>query len=95
MRDALEGCTTVETTGEDGTFSLSVTFDTDVSQEGVDEQLTYAAVGTFTDDEGEHPWKMWRSTVRVHNNLTGLHTSESAEHYVSAAVAKLQNVMSG
>ncbi len=78
-----------------------MSLDSDVTLEGVDDQLNVDAPGTVADDWGERAYSSWYSMVCLSNNriLTLVVTSESDEPglsgYLSAAVTRLQDVMSG
>lgn len=68
FRSALEDCTSVDETDEDGTrFTLDVATD-DTATDGVDEQLNLVATGTVFAGGLEVPFGFWVSVVRIGND---------------------------
>jgi hypothetical protein len=104
---ALEGCTTVEDTGEDGTaYLLDVSVSTETTSEGAEEQITVAAAGTITTAEGQElPIGVYMSSVRVENHVSVVvytdipedeaATSAAFEAYVNAGADRLAAVAAG
>ena len=104
---ALEGCTTVNDTDEDGTaYLLDVSVSTETTSEGADEQITVAAAGTITTAEGQEiPLGVYMSSVRVENHVsvvvyTDIPDDEAAttaafESYVDAGASRLAAVAAG
>ena len=104
---ALEGCTTVNDTDEDGTaYLLDVTVDTETTSEGADEQITVAAAGTITSAEGQEiPLGVYMSSVRVENHVSVVVYTDipdddavataAFESYVDAGASRLAAVAAG
>jgi hypothetical protein len=103
---ALEGCTTVEDTDEDGTeYLLDVSVSTETTSEGAEEQITVAATGTITAEGQEIPLGVYMSSVRVENHVSVMvytdipedeaATSAAFGSYVDAGAARLAAVAAG
>jgi hypothetical protein len=103
---ALEGCTTIEESDEDGTeYLLDVSVSTETTSEGAEEQVTVAATGTITADGQEIPLGVYMSSVRVENHVSVVVytdipedeavTSAAFESYVDAGAARLAAVAAG
>ena len=103
---ALDGCTSVDETAEDGTvYALDVSLDTDTTSESADEQITLQAVGTLSSGGQELPLGVYMSSVRVENHVSVVvftdipedpETSAAAfDSYVAAAADRLAAVAAG
>ena len=103
---ALDGCTSVQETGEDGTeYDLAVSLENGVTSEGADEQITLQAIGTVGSEGQEFTLGVYMSSVRVENHVSvivysDIVTDEAAsesdfETYVNAATERLVTVAAG
>lgn len=103
---ALDGCTSVEETDEDGTeYALDVSLSTDTTTENADEQITLQAVGTIVSGGQEIPLGVYMSSVRVENHVSVVvftdipedpdASAASFEEYVNAGADRLAAVAAG
>jgi hypothetical protein len=103
---ALDGCTTVEETDEEGTeYALDVTLSTETTTDAADEQVNLEAVGTITSGDQEFPLGVYMSSVRVENHVSVVvftdipedeaASSEAFDAYVTAAADRLAAVAAG
>ena len=103
---ALEGCESVDVTDDDGTsFTLDVNFESGVTTDGADEQVTLEASGTISTPDQEVPISLYMSSVRVDNHVTVVIYSELSDDveagstqfdsYVTAATDRLVAVAAG
>lgn len=103
---ALDGCTSVEETGEDGTeYALDVSLSTDTTTDNADEQITLQAVGTIFSAGQELPLGVYMSSVRVENHVSVVvftdipedpeASAASFEDYVNAGADRLAAVAAG
>jgi hypothetical protein len=106
VTDALEGCTSVDVTDEEGTsFVLDVSVDSETTTEDADQQVTLQATGTITAGGQELPIAMHMTSVRIENHVTVLvHTdatddtegsAATFDTYVTAATERLAAVVAG
>ena len=100
--DALDGCTSVEVTDEDGaTITLEVSVDSEKSSSQAAEQFNIAATGSISAEGMDFDFGLWASAVRIDNHVTftaytDLETDAGAasiEAYTAAAVDRLVAVL--
>jgi hypothetical protein len=103
---ALEDCTKVDVTNEDGTsFVLDVSVDTETTSADADEQVTLEASGTVSSGDQQLPIAIHMTSVRIENHVSVLvftdvpdDEAESAatfDGYVTAATDRLAAVVAG